>query len=59
MRGWERIPDEDLWEDGELNRPSLMAKIFNHVVVIGDWKLMRRSAKWKRKQPKSTIDIID
>ena len=39
---WEEVPEEDLWEDGEISQNTCMIKIFDRVCCIGDWKLMRR-----------------
>lgn len=40
---WEEIPDEDLWEDGEIREGhSLAIKIYEKVVMEGEWKLIRR-----------------
>ena len=39
---WEEIPDEDLWEDGEISNNTCMIKIYNNVVADGKWKLIRR-----------------
>ena len=39
---WEDVPDEDLWQDGELDAEQVMNHIYEHVIVKGDWKLMRR-----------------
>ena len=39
---WEDIPDEDLWEDGELNSVDVKEKIYWAVVQQGEWKLTRR-----------------
>ena len=38
---WEEVPDEDLWEDGELNTSEVHFKIINHVTQSGDWILVR------------------
>ena len=39
---WEDVPDEDLWEDGEIKyRRIVMAKVFNKIYE-GKYKLMRR-----------------
>ena len=38
----EEVPDEDLWEDGELKKDEVFDKINYHIFVKGDWKLMRR-----------------
>ena len=37
----EEVPDEDLWEDGELKKDEVFDKINYHLFVEGDWKLMR------------------
>ena len=39
--GLEEVPDEDLWEDGELKKDEVFDKINYHLFVEGDWKLMR------------------
>ena len=39
---WEEIPDEDLWEDGEISNNTCMIKIYNNTVIDGKWKLIRR-----------------
>ena len=39
---WEEIPDEELWEDGELQWNEVMDKINYHVLKEGDWTLIRR-----------------
>ena len=46
---WEEVPDEDLWEDGEIKyRRIVMAKVFNKIYQ-GEYKLMRRKDElWKR-----------
>ena len=40
---WEEVPDEDLWQDGELKLDSEDIKniIYLKVVTIGEWKLIR------------------
>ena len=38
---WEEVPDEDLWEDGELKKDEVFDKINYHLFVKGDWKLVR------------------
>ena len=42
LKGWEEVPDEDLWEDGEISNNTCMIKIYNNVVADGKWKLIRR-----------------
>ena len=38
---YETIPDEDLWEDGEINnQKELMDKIEHHLLITGKWKLI-------------------
>ncbi len=39
---WEEVPDEDLWEDGELESLDVKNKIYLAVVKLGNWKLIRR-----------------
>ncbi len=38
---WEEVPDEDLWEDGELNEYTVIEKVYQKVVREGEWKLIR------------------
>ena len=45
---WEEVPDEDLWEDGEIDTLEVQHKIIKHTMQIGDWRLIRRIEKWKR-----------
>lgn len=40
---WEEIPDEDLWEDGEMSKKDVKEEIFWRVVTMGDWKLIRKA----------------
>jgi len=39
---WEEVPDEDLWEDGEISQNTCMIKIFDKVCCKGEWILLRR-----------------
>tara|TARA_R100001594_G_scaffold51443_1_gene84831 strand:+ start:270 stop:443 length:174 start_codon:yes stop_codon:yes gene_type:complete len=39
---WEEVPDEDLWQDGEITYPEIMTIIYHQVVKQGVWKLIRR-----------------
>ena len=39
---WENVPDEDLWEDGELNSEQVKEKIYQEVIKQGEWRLMRK-----------------
>ena len=39
---WEEVPDEDLFEDGELDTVGVAIKIYSKVCRLGDWKLLRR-----------------
>ena len=41
FKGWEEVPDEDLWEDGELSPREVHFKIIKNVLQLGDWKLIR------------------
>ena len=39
---WEEVPDEDLWQDGEITSVlDLMQEIEQRLLVTGDWKLIR------------------
>ena len=49
---WEEVPDEDLWEDGELSLLDVMHKIEDKLLVEGDWKLIRRKENDNRKKKK-------
>ena len=42
LNKWEEIPDEDLWEDGELNNVGVAIKMYSKVCKLGEWKLIRR-----------------
>jgi hypothetical protein len=37
----EKVPKEDLWEDGELRLRDVEQKILLHVLDEGDWILVR------------------
>ena len=37
----EEIPEEELWEDGELNNAEVQRKILHHTMQQGDWMLVR------------------
>ena len=39
---WEEVPDEDLWEDGELDSEQVKEKLYQKVIRQGVWKLIRR-----------------
>ena len=38
----EEIPQEELWEDGELNNAEVQRKILSHTMQQGDWMLVRK-----------------
>ena len=38
---WEEVPQEDLWEDGELNSDQVKEKIYQEVIRQSEWKLIR------------------
>ena len=42
----EEVPDEDLWQDGEIGAKEVSEIIFQRVVNIGDWKLMREPTSY-------------
>lgn len=41
MEEWEVVPDEELWEDGELSKAQVKRKIAHRVLNTGDWRLQR------------------
>ena len=42
LKHWEHIPDEDLFEDGELELSEVLNKIKSRIFIDGDWTLIRR-----------------
>jgi len=42
LKHWEHIPDEDLFEDGELELSEVLNKIKARVFIECDWTLIRR-----------------
>ena len=38
---WEEVPDEDLWEDGELGAMDVSQKLFQRIVNTGEWKIIK------------------
>jgi len=44
---YEEIPNEEMWEDGEINGVMVREKIIHHVLEIGDWILVRRISNGK------------
>ena len=38
---YEEVPEEELWEDGELNNVQVQQKIIYHTLQQGDWMLVR------------------
>ena len=39
---YEEVPQEELWEDGELSGTEVQQKIIHHTFQLGDWILVRR-----------------
>ena len=39
---WEEVPDEDLWQDGEIKYPEIKNLLYHQVIKQGVWKLIRR-----------------
>ena len=37
----EEVPEEELWEDGELNSAQVQHKIIHRVMQTGDWIIIR------------------
>ena len=42
---WEEIPQEELWEDGEIGIDGVREKILYHTLQEGDWIVVRRMNK--------------
>ena len=42
---WEEIPQEELWEDGEMSELDVKEEIFWRVITMGNWILIRRKEK--------------
>jgi len=47
-KGWVEIPQEDLWEDGELTFRQVALKIYDRVCCEGDWIIMRKLDKGEK-----------
>ena len=45
FNNWEEIPDEALWQDGELNSNQLMDLLYIRIVQEGFWKVIRHKNK--------------
>ena len=43
LKNWEEVPDEDLWEDGELDSEQVKEKLYQEVIRQGVWKIIRRN----------------
>ena len=41
MNDWEEVPQEDLWQDGELSSEQVKETLYLQVVQQGEWKLVR------------------
>ena len=42
---WTEVADEDLWEDGELNKMDVAMKLFVNIVSEGKWIVLRNLRK--------------
>ena len=42
LNNWEVVPDEDLWQDGELNSNQLMDLLYIRIIQEGAWRVVRR-----------------
>ena len=42
---WTEVADEDLWEDGELNKMDVAMKLFVNIVSEGKWIVLRKLRK--------------
>ena len=38
----EEVPQEELWEDGEIDENGLTLKLFQRIITEGDWIVIRR-----------------
>ena len=45
LSNWEEVPNEDLWEDSELNSEQVKEKIYQEVIRQGVWRIIRRKGK--------------
>ena len=45
FKGWEEVPDEDLWEDGELDSEQVKEKLYQEVIRQGVWRVIRNITK--------------
>ena len=41
----EEVPDEDLWEDGELDEEQVAHNMYHRICEVGDWVIVRRKTK--------------
>jgi len=39
---WEEVPEEQLWQDGEVDDEEVAWEMFKRVCEDGDWLLIRR-----------------
>ena len=42
---WTEVANEDLWEDGELNKMDVAMKLFVNIVSEGKWIVLRKLRK--------------
>tara|TARA_Y100001938_G_scaffold72940_1_gene101104 strand:+ start:586 stop:822 length:237 start_codon:yes stop_codon:yes gene_type:complete len=42
---WIEVSDEDLWEDGELDKVDVAMKLFVNIVSEGKWIVLRKLRK--------------
>ena len=42
IKEYEEVPQEDLWEDGELDSEQVKEKLYQEVIRQGEWILIRR-----------------
>lgn len=43
VMSYEEVPQEELWEDGELRRSDVIRKIIDKVLNEGHWILVRKT----------------
>ena len=54
MNDWEEVPQEDLWQDGEIKEEEVAWEMFRRVAEIGDWKLIREKDENQNEENKLT-----
>lgn len=40
---WIEVPDEEVWEDGEIDEDAVAHKLYHRICEIGDWVVVERA----------------